>query len=249
MSERNELPVVGMPEGRDAAHEPEAANDRRGMDRRMALKVMALVAAAPTVFTSCDDPDEPDFDPTALTRGGPATNPKAAGTATDPDLIAPVVPWERTLSEDELAALAVLCDVIIPADEHSPAASTVGAHEFIDEWVSAPYDGMQRDRVLVLGGLVWLDRESARRFGEGRRFRDLATDEQHAICDDIASPRNAQPGFEAAARFFDKLRDLTATAFYTTREGMDDLGYVGNVPLASWGPPPPEALRHLGLDG
>jgi len=47
---------------------------------------------------------------------------------------------------------------------------------------------------------------------------------------------------------FDKVRDLTATAFYTTRVGLDDLGYVGNVPLASWDPPPEAALRHAGLN-
>ena len=58
---------------------------------------------------------------------------------------------------------------------------------------------------------------------------------------------NAPDGYEAAARFFDRVRDLTSTAFWTTQVGMDDLEYVGNVPLAQWDPPPPEVLRHLGL--
>ena len=51
-----------------------------------------------------------------------------------------------------------------------------------------------------------------------------------------------------AARIFAKIRDLTATAFYTTPEGMQDVGYVGNIAAATWGPPPPEVLRHLGLE-
>ena len=53
---------------------------------------------------------------------------------------------------------------------------------------------------------------------------------------------------EAAARFFDRVRDLTSTAYWTTQQGMDDLGYVGNIPLTEWPPPPPEVLRHIGLE-
>ncbi|MBT8335678.1 MAG: gluconate 2-dehydrogenase subunit 3 family protein, partial [Gemmatimonadetes bacterium] len=174
-------------------------------------------------------------------------NPLAAGTPWDPDLIAPRRHWDLVLSEDERAGLAVLCDVIIPADEVSPAASAVGAVDYIDEWVSAPYDGQRADLVLVRGGLVWLDRESETRFGEGRRFRDLTDAEKTAICDDICWIRRAAPEHRMAARFFAKMRDLTATAFYTTHEGMADIGYVGNTALARWEAPPAEVLRHLGL--
>lgn len=210
------------------------------IDRRTALKVIAAAAAAPAVLSAC----EPGGTDTAAPS--PATmNPRATGTPFDPDLLAPVVPWERSLTSDELDTLAVLCDLIIPADDRSPAASALGAHEFIDEWVSAPYDAMKRDKVLVRGGIVWLDGESSRRFGT--RFRELTTTQMTAICDDICYGPDAEPDFQAASRFFDKIRDLTATAFYTTKEGMEDVGYVGNVPLSQWDPPPPEALRHVGL--
>jgi hypothetical protein len=158
------------------------------------------------------------------------------------------VPWERTLTTDELESLAALCDVIIPADARSPSASSVGAHDFIDEWVSAPYEGTRSDAILIRGGLVWLDREATTRFGDGMRFRDLTLDRQHAICDDICHVERAAPGREGAARFFDRVRDLTATAFWTTTEGMQDLQYIGNVALARWDPPPPEVLRHIGVD-
>jgi Gluconate 2-dehydrogenase subunit 3 len=212
------------------------------MDRRQALKVLAIAAASPAVV-SCAPGEGGEVASTA----SPASNPKAAGTAWDPDLVAPSVPWERSLTPDEVESLAALCDLIIPADGRSPSASAVGAHDFIDEWVSAPYEGNRRDKVLVRGGLTWLDSQAGARFGEGSRFRALTPDQQREICDDISFLPDAEPGFEAAARFFDKVRDLTATAFWTTEEGMADLEYVGNTPLASWGPPPPEVLRHLGL--
>lgn len=233
MTDRTELPIVDRT----------APQGMLPMDRRQALKVMAIAAAAPSVV-SC----APEAGETPVTAPAPTSNPKAAGTAWDPDLVAPSVPWERTLTPDELESLAALCDVILPEDDRSPSASQVGAHDFIDEWVSAPYDGNARDLVLVRGGLVWIDREAADRFGEGTRFRALTVEQQHAICDDICFVPNAAEGFEAAARFFDRVRDLTSTAFWTTRAGMDDLQYVGNVPLAQWDPPPPEVLRHLGLE-
>ena len=80
------------------------------------------------------------------------------------------------------------------------------------------------------------------------RFRDLSPARIDEICTDIAYVPSAGPGFEAGARFFARVRDLTAGAFWTTDEGMQDLEYIGNVPLAQWDPPPREVLDHLGLD-
>ena len=96
--------------------------------------------------------------------------------------------------------------------------------------------------MLIRGGLVWLDREAHTRFGGNAasssvRFRDLIAAQQRAICDDIRDPERAEGGrFEAPALFFDRVRYLTLTAFWTTAEGMDDLQYVGNTPLTRWDP-------------
>ena len=214
------------------------------VDRRHALKVMAIAAATPALV-SCKPGEEASE---ILMTPASASNPKARGDAWDPDLLTPTVPWERSLTSDELQSLAVLCDVIIPADERSQSASQLGAHDFIDEWVSAPYEANQSDKIVLREGLVWLDSEAARRFGEGTRFRQLTPDQHIEICDEICYLPNTDSGLEAAALFFDKVRDLTSTAFWTTPEGMEDLQYVGNVPLPRWEPPPPEVLRHIGLE-
>lgn len=261
MSEKErDLPVPGgQPDRHPVPGTPAEAG--HAMNRRHALKVMAVAAAVPALSpgeaagasggpgrgTPAGGTDGPGAAAAAGSGRRQEAGPGPRGDAWDPDLINPVVLWERSLTEDELATLAVLCDLIIPEDEHSPSASALGAHDFIDEWVSAPYDWNGRDKVLIRGGLVWLDNESARRFGPGVRFRELEPSRQRAICDDIAYLPEAPEGMEPGARFFARVRDLTATAFYTTREGMQDLQYVGNVPLPSWGPPPPEVLRHLGL--
>jgi len=246
--EKSELPVVQSPD--------DGPPPARPLDRREVLKLMVMASAAPAI-AACEPGDGlPDsgggsggVSAESPPSGAAATNPMARGDAWDPDLVSPVLRWDKILTDDELDGLAVLCDVIVPADDVSPAASSVGAHDYIDEWVSAPYDFGRRDLVLVRGGLAWMDQEAARRFGAGRRFRDLTGDEQHAICDDICWVETAAPEHRRAARFFAKIRDLTATAFYTTPEGMEDIGYVGNVATSEWGLPPTEVLRHLGLEG
>ncbi|MBT5169846.1 MAG: gluconate 2-dehydrogenase subunit 3 family protein, partial [Opitutales bacterium] len=42
--------------------------------------------------------------------------------------------------------------------------------------------------------------------------------------------------------------NLTMGGYYTTDHGTREVGYVGNVALASFDGPPPEVLKHLGLE-
>jgi len=170
------------------------------------------------------------------------------GYGTDPNLLAVYHPgelWPLTFTAPQRRLAGILADIIIPADEHSPSASSVGVVEFIDEWVSAPYPASQRDRPVVLGGFMWLNDEAARRSGKG--FSDLAAAEQHGICDDICDESRAVTERRDAARFFALYRDLTAGGFYSTPVGRKDLGYIGNVPLASFDGPPRELLKKLNL--
>jgi gluconate 2-dehydrogenase gamma chain len=156
-----------------------------------------------------------------------------------------VANWPKLLTAAELVTLSALCDMIIPADDKSPSASSVGVPRYINEYVSAPYDWAERALVRVRGGLTWLDVESGRRFGKA--FAAITVAQRTQICDDICYLPNAKPEFKAAARFFDQIRDLTASGFYTSDAGMKDIGYVGNVPLAKFDGPPPHVLKHLGL--
>ena len=171
------------------------------------------------------------------------------GYGTDPDLLKAYKPgdvWPLTLTADQRRTVAALCDTIIPADGKSPSASAVGVHDFIDEWISAPYPGQVADRKLVVDGITWLEAESQRRFGLA--FVNTIIRQKTAICDDICYEKEAKPEFKEPAKFFARFRDLTAGGFYTTPQGMKDVGYIGNVPLATFDGPPPEVLKRLGLD-
>ncbi len=167
------------------------------------------------------------------------------GDAWDPDLIHPRPgTWARKLSSGELITLSALCDTIIPADSRSPSASAVGVPAWINEYVS--FENNQNALVRVRGGLVWLNLESNRRFG--RPFVRLTQAERAQICDDICYTARAKPEFRTAALFFDQVRDLTAVGFYTTREGMQDLGYIGNVALPRFPEVSAEIRARLGVE-
>jgi hypothetical protein len=209
------------------------------MDRREAIKWMMSAAASASLLGS-----------TAFGQAGgpPPSMPPGQGYGTDPDLVKTYKPgelWPLTLSADQKQTAAALCEVIIPADAKGPGAAAVRVHEFIDEWISAPYPGHSADRKLIVEGLTWLDAESQKRFGND--FVNLVARQKTAICDDICYVPRAKPEFAQAARFFKRYRDLTAGGYYTTPEGMKDLGYVGNVAIEKFEGPPREVLQKLGL--
>jgi hypothetical protein len=203
------------------------------MDRRQAIKWMLSASAILAL------PGNPSL---------AASRSSAKGYGTDPNLLKVYNPgdvWPLSFSPSQRKAAAALSDVILPADSKSPGASQLKVHDFIDEWISAPYPRQQSDRPVILSGLAWLERESQRRFG--RIFPVLAQEQQHAICDDICFEPKAAPAFKQAAAFFNLFRDLTMAGFYTTPEGWKDIQYLGNVPLTRFDGPPPEVLAYLKL--
>jgi hypothetical protein len=206
-------------------------NDRqfKKMDRREALK---WVGAAIIAFPLLELPSH-------------AAAPNLKHTLSDPDLFHPGKLWDRVLTPEELLTVAALCDGIIPADDQSPSASQVGLADFIDEWVSAPYPIQQADKKTIREGLAWLNTESQKRFQKD--FTALTDEHKTKICDDICYIPKATAEFQTAAAFFARFRDLTASGFYTTNEGMRDLAYKGNVPLTTFKGPPPEVLQYLKL--
>ena len=186
------------------------------------------------------------MDPRAF---GATPSPGGKGYGSDPNLMETYKPgdlWPLTFSAAQRETAATLCEVILPADANCSSAKQLGVHEFIDEWISAPYPRQQKDRPVILEGLDWLAAESKKRFQKG--FAELSVAQQRQICDDICYEPKAERRFKQAARFFDCFRDLTCSGFYTTPEGMKDVGYNGNVPLTKYDGPSPEVLAFLNLN-
>jgi hypothetical protein len=178
----------------------------------------------------------------------PARKPGAKGYGTDPKLNKTYRSgelWPLTFTAAQSRTAQALCGLIIPADEHSPSAAQLQVHRFIDEWISAPYPTQSRDKEVIVVGLGWLDAESGLRFS--KLFADLDVARQAQIADEICWIAKAKPEYIDAARFFKRFRDLTAGGFYTTPEGSQDLGYVGNVPSVTFEGPPLKVLQIVGV--
>src|SRR5262245_49683899 len=147
----------------------------------------------------------------------------------------------RFFTTHEYGTIVVLSDLIIPRDSRSGSASDAGAPEFIDYIIAE-----QPTRQTALrGGLAWLDAECRRRFD--RAFLDSSETERRQILDDIAWPARARPEMSQGAAFFTTMRDLVATGFWSSKIGVEDLGYIGNRPVGEWTGAPPAVLQKLGV--
>jgi hypothetical protein len=188
----------------------------------------------------------------AMTLGGyPLTAMCKAGTAAaigygiDPNLFDPKVTWDKSLTQEQLLALRALGDIIIPADDHSPKASDLDIADFVNEWVSAPYPAQQQDRKTLLDGLGHLDRQ-ATTLG-AKSFAALDGQQQQSLFDRLAKAVAQGSASTELTRFFDRLVYLFVGGFYTTQQGMADIGYVGNMPMIRFDGPPAEIRKRLGL--
>jgi len=98
--------------------------------------------------------------------------------------------------------------------------------------------------VPMRGGLKWLDIQSNKKYGKA--FIDLAPAEQNWMVEQIAYPETAAPEMKQGVAFFNLMRDLTACGFFTSKIGIEDLGYVGNRPN-QWDGVPQDVLDQYGL--
>src|SRR4029453_7836987 len=120
--------------------------------------------------------------------------------------------------------------MIIPKDERSGSASDAGVPEFVGYFVHA----QEERQVAMRGGLVWLDTECRRRFDKA--FMGCSDAEGRQVLEAMAYPpkTRAEPRLSQGAAFFTSLRDLGAGGFWSSKIGMADIGYQGNVPVGEW---------------
>ena len=220
-----------------------------GLSRRDSLKWFSVLAAGSVLASAGCSSLSLTSEPNADTGHWPQLDIQpitAKGYGKDPNLILPPAsPWPLTLTAEQLSLVAVLSDYIAPREGNIPSASEVKVPDVIDEWVSAPYDDQQRDRITILHALAWIDDESRLRFD--KPFTMLAPTQQVAILDDIAWNNEQTPAaFQRIAKAFDRFKGLVLAAFFCSPEGSKDIGYLGNVPIAGDYPGPTnEAMAHL----
>ena len=160
-----------------------------------------------------------------------AATARSAGSGYEPKFFTPHE-WET---------VRVLVDLVIPRDGRSGSATDAGVPEFMDFVLG---DEPSR-RTGMRGGLAWLDHECDDRYG--KTFVASADAERVALLDDIAWPKKAKPADAPGVAFFNAFRDLTASGFWSSKMGVQDLRYLGNVVMPEWKGCPDEQLKKLGV--
>jgi gluconate 2-dehydrogenase gamma chain len=147
---------------------------------------------------------------------------------------------DKFFDEHEMKTISVLADIIIPKDDISGSATDAKVPDFIEFIVK----DIPKHQIPMRGGLKWLDIHCMKRFNKS--FVDCNASQQIEMVDEIAFPEKAKPEMQQGVAFFNLVRDLTATGFFTSKIGIEDLGYVGNKPN-QWDGVPQDVLDQYGV--
>lgn len=196
------------------------------MHRREVVQLLAATPLATAFDWSLEDAEQ-------ARRAAKAARMKAAKSG------AQFVP--QFFTSHEYVTVRVLADLIIPRDARSGSASDAGVPEFMDFIVL----DQESRQTSMRGGLAWLDAQCRKRFD--KTFVECTPDERRAVLDDIAWPERARPEMSHGVAFFNSFRDLTASGFWSSRIGIEDLQYQGNNFMPEWTGCPPEALNKVGV--
>jgi gluconate 2-dehydrogenase gamma chain len=206
------------------------------MNRRESLKALGVsTIAAGLILDSCKTKEK---------EAAPAT---VTDDAANADRMPIEIERNKRLNAEtfftphEMATITILGDIIIPKDDHSGSASDAKVPDFIEFIVK----DMPDHQVPMRGGIRWLDMQCLKRYNNS--FKDCDSKQQLEMVDEIAYPAKAKPEMAQGVAFFDRMRSLTASGFFTSKIGIDDLGYVGNRPN-KWEGVPAEIIKQYGLE-
>lgn len=209
------------------------------MDRRKSLKALALGSlGAGTLLTGCDSLLV-DSNKETLVGNSSDTSEQYGRTAEEKAHDAKLMS-ETFFTPAELATVTVLCDIIIPADATSGSASEAGVPEFIAFIVK----DQPHYQTPLRGGLRWLDLKAVRMFD--KPFAEASPLQRLELVELVAYPEQTTPENTQGVAFFNLMRNLTATGFFTSKMGIEDLNYQGNTPNA-WDGVPQQVLDQYGL--
>jgi len=207
------------------------------MDRRKSIKTLVIgTVSTGALLDACKNKKEgTPATPKEAVKEEPGINRMAEEKVHEDGLKS----MAKFFTDAEMATITVLGDIIIPKDEISGNASDAKVPEFIEFIVK----DMPEHQVPMKGGLRWLDLQCINRYGKA--FTDCMQQQQMEIVNMIAYPKKAKSEMKRGVSFFNLMRNLTATGFYTSEIGIKDVGYMGNVPN-KWNGVPDDVLKQYG---
>jgi gluconate 2-dehydrogenase gamma chain len=204
------------------------------MDRRNSIKALLVGSMATGVLVEACKPSEKK----AIIASADATL-DMDRMQEEKDAAKKLSALPNFFNAHEMATITVLGDIIIPKDKVSGSASDAKVPEFIEFIVK----DMPEHQVPMQGGLRWLDMHCFKRFDKA--FINCSKQQQIEMVDAIAYPEKAKPEVKQGVAFFNLMRDLVSTGFYTSEIGGKDIGYMGNVPN-QWNGVPDDVLKQYG---
>lgn len=203
------------------------------MNRRESLKAISLATATTILLDAC--------------KSTPETKVNAIKTDEKGRQNFEITRDEKLQSENffdahEMATITVLANIILPKDERSGSATDAKVPAFIEFIVKDEPE----HQLPMRGGLKWLDVKCLNKYNN--EFKSCTPAQQTEIISAIAYPSIAAPDMQPGVTFFNKIRDLTAIGFFTSKMGIEDLGYKGNTPN-EWKGVPADILKQYGLEG
>ena len=204
------------------------------MDRRKSIKTLLVgTAAAAVLIESCDTPvkNSAENASNGLNEDDRMAEEKIANKKLRDEIF---------FSPAEMATITILGDIIIPKDAVSGSASEAKVPEFLEFIVK----DMPEHQTPMRGGLRWLEMVSLKRFGNS--FTAITEKQRIEIIDEIAYPKKAKASMKQGVAFFNLMRNLTTTGFYTSEMGVKDVGYMGHVPN-QWNGVPDDVLKEHNL--
>ena len=204
------------------------------MNRRENLKLLFTGSVgAGLLLTGCE-PEQVAVQNQLVTGG------TIGGRTEEEKLIDAKLLSEKFFTEAEFKKLNTLVDIIMPAGDDSPSATELKVPDFI-EFMMKDQPGNQTP---MRGGLMWLDFEADELFG--KPFNELSKDQVIQIVELVAWPDKAAPEYAGAVRWFNMLRNLTCSGYFSTQAGWKYMDYRGNTPNV-WDGVPQKVLDQYGL--
>jgi len=209
------------------------------MDRRKSIKALLVGSVSAGVLVeACKTDDKKPAEVKPTETAGPANTINRMKEESEHEK--EVLAKGTFFTPEEMAAITILGDIIIPKDDISGSASDAKVPEFIEYIVK----DMPKHQIPMRGGLRWLDIQCLKRYEKS--FATCSTQQQMEMVDEIAWPKKAKPGMAQGVTFFNLVRNLVSTGFYTSEMGRKDIGYMGNVPN-QWNGVPDDVLKQYKL--
>ena len=166
----------------------------------------------------------------ALAHADPHTHQAAAAAVT-------AAPWSpKLLDPHQNETVVAISELIIPQTD-TPGAKAAKVNQFIDLVLS---EAGAKEREQFLRGLAWMDTRSREQFGTD--FVAGTPEQQTALLTVLSGTGDASAGEQVGRDFFQSVKSLTVTGYYTTEIGLrQELGEDGALFAADYpGCPHPE---------